>query len=79
MLEAVTNNPDFGPREGPHTRRVVKDPTELAVKTTGELLALKHRHRDVVLVQIVSDWPCGMEDSLGAATAAAAGRHARER
>ena len=72
MLEtAVTNNPDFWTKgEGPHTRRVVKDPTELAVKTTGELLALKHRHRDVVLVQIVSDWPCGMEDSLRAPYAA---------
>ena len=72
MLEtAVTKNPDFWTKgEGPHTRRVVKDPTELAVKTTGELLALKHRHRDVVLVQLVSDWPCGMEDSLRAPYAA---------
>ena len=72
MLEsAVRASPDFWTRgNGAHSRRVITDATENATKMAGELLALKHGHRDVVLTQITSDWECGTEDSIRAPFAA---------
>ena len=73
MLEdAVKTAPAFWTRgDGAHSRRVVRDPTLEATKTAGELLALKHGNRDIVLVQLTSDWDCGLQDSIRAPYAAA--------
>lgn len=73
MLEdAVRAAPAFWTLgDGAHTRRVVRDPTLEATKTAGELLALKHGNRDIVLVQLTSDWDCDSRDSISAPYAAA--------
>jgi hypothetical protein len=72
LEQAVKKNPRFWTEgDGAHSRRVIKDPTESATKMTGELLALKHGHRDVVLMQIVCDWTDALEDSVRAPFAAA--------
>jgi hypothetical protein len=75
LEEAVRAEPEFWTRgEGAHSRRVVKDNLELVTKMTGELLALKHRTRDIVLTQVMYDasWepPCSIGDCIHAPYAA---------
>ena len=68
MLEkAVEERPEFWSQgDGAHSRRVVVDDLESATKTAGELLALKRRARDLVLLQVSCDeGACDLTSSLG--------------
>ena len=76
MLEDATRaNPSaWTAGEGAHSRRIVIDDRERATKMAGELLALKHGAKHVVLTQLASDanWrpACDVGDSVFAPYAA---------
>lgn len=76
MLEDATRaNPSaWTAGEGAHSRRIVIDDRERATKMAGELLALKHGAKNVVLTQLASDasWQpkCDVGDSVFAPYAA---------